>query len=152
MKDLLLPLPAIRAPSFGSLRCFAVSGIAATFAACGHTSSRDGAFAITTPDGYSLAVARGSGAASVSSNGIATSASAYGPAVGWYGAPATYAYAGWPGGGFINATGAVVAPVGGWYPFCYSSPLWAAPVPQVVPMAQPQQSPYTMTPYMVSPR
>ena len=152
MKDPDLTVPAIRAPSFAVVRLIALPVLSLGFAACDHTTPRDGAFAITTPDGYSLAMARGSRAASVSSNGIATSASAYGPPVGWYGAPATYAYAGWPGGGFINATGAVVAPVGGWYPFCYSSPLWAAPVPQVVPMAQPQQSPYTMTPYLVPPR
>jgi len=97
-------------------------------------------------------MARGSGTASVSANGVATSASAIGPQPLWYGASTAYAYPGWAGAGFVNAGGAIVAPIGGWYPFYYSSPLWAAPVPQVVPMAQPLQSPYALTPYLVPTR
>ena len=152
MRDLTFPLRCMHAVPSGPLKLIVLSCLMLGGVACNGSSPRDGAFAITTPDGYSLAVAPGSGAASVSANGIATSASASAVSPVWYGAPAAYAYAGWPGGGYINATGAFVAPVGGWYPFCYNSPLWAAPVPQVVPMTQPQQSPYTMTPYLVPPR
>jgi hypothetical protein len=121
-------------------------------AACDRSSPRDGAFAIVTPDGYSLAMASGTGTASVTANGVATSASAHAPQPLWYGAPSGYAYSGWGGAGFASAGGAIVAPIGGWYPFVYSSPLWSAPVPQVVPMAQPQLSPHTLTPYLVPPR
>lgn len=135
-----------------ALKHFVLSAVILGGVACNGSGPRDGAFAITTPDGYSLAMARGSGAASVSANGIATSASAYAPSPVLYGTPSAYAYAGWPCGGYINAAGAFVAPVGGWYPFCYNSPVWASPVPQVMPMAQPQQSPYTMTPYLVPSR
>ena len=60
------------------------------------------------------------------------------------------AYAG-TGYGYFNNVGAVVAPVGGWYPFYYSSPLYASPVPQVCPMPQVQQTPYTYQPYYVQP-
>ena len=58
------------------------------------------------------------------------------------------AYAG-TGYGYVNNVGAVVAPVGGWYPVYYSSPFYASPVPQVYPMPQVQQAPYTYQPYYV---
>lgn len=136
----------------GPLRRVAITWGVLGCAACGSPSQRDGAFAIMTPDGYSVAVANGSGAASVSSNGIATSASVGSAPARGYAAYATYTSPIGPNVGYINGTGAVVAPVGGWYPFYYASPLWAAPVPQVLPMTQPPLSPYTVTPYFVPPQ
>jgi hypothetical protein len=47
-------------------------------------------------------------------------------------------------GGYYGYAGAV-APVGGWYPFYYSSSFYAAPIPQAIPMVQPV-GPYTTTP------
>jgi hypothetical protein len=58
-----------------------------------------------------------------------------------------YAYA---GGGYYGGYYGAVAPVGGWYPYYYSSPLYASVVPQVLPMPQPC-TPYAITPYYVQP-
>ena len=85
--------------------------------------------------GTGVAVATGGGGYGRSS-GVAVSAGNAG------------AYAG-TGYGYVNNVGAVVAPVGGWYPVYYSSPLYASPVPQVYPMPQVQQAPYTYQPYYV---
>lgn len=54
---------------------------------------------------------------------------------------------GYYGGGYYGYSG-VVAPVGGWYPYYYTSSFYAAPIPQVIPVAQPI-GPYTMTPCYV---
>jgi hypothetical protein len=61
---------------------------------------------------------------------------------GYYGGGYAYAGTGYYGG--------YVAPVGGWYPYAYSSPLYACAVPQVLPIAQPCTA-YTVTPYYVQP-
>lgn len=70
-----------------------------------------------------------------------------GVAVGVGGYGGAYAYSGGYYGGYY---GGYVAPVGGWYPYYYSSPLYAAPVPQVLPIAQPV-TPYTVAPCYVQP-
>ena len=111
--------------------------------------------------GSSVAVATGSGGYGGGSGvAVATGSGGYGGGsgvavgVGGYGSGVAVsvgnagAYAG-TGYGYVNNVGAVVAPVGGWYPFYYSSPLYASPVPQVYPMPQVQQTPYTYQPYYV---
>jgi|LakMenE01Jun11ns_1017448.scaffolds.fasta_scaffold9959178_7 hypothetical protein len=65
---------------------------------------------------------------------------------GYYGGGYAYAGTGYYGGYY----GGVVAPVGGWYPFYYTSSMYAAPVPQVLPIAQPC-TPYTVAPCYVQP-
>ena len=114
--------------------------------------------------GSSVAVATGSGGYGGGSGvAVATGSGGYGGGsgvavgVGGYGSGVAVsagnagAYAGTGYYGYVNNVGAVVAPVGGWYPFYYSSPLYASPVPQVYPMPQMQQSPYTYQPYFVQP-
>ena len=96
--------------------------------------------------GTSVAVATGSGGYGGGS-GVAVGVGGYGSGVA-VSAGNAGAYAG-TGYGYVNNVGAVVAPVGGWYPFYYSSPLYASPVPQVYPMPQVQQTPYTYQPYYV---
>ena len=96
--------------------------------------------------GSSVAVATGSGGYGGGS-GVAVGVGGYGSGVAVSSGNAG-AYAG-TGYGYVNNVGAVVAPVGGWYPFYYSSPLYASPVPQVYPMPQVQQTPYTYQPYYV---
>ena len=96
--------------------------------------------------GSSVAVATGSGGYGGGS-GVAVGVGGYGSGVA-VSAGNAGAYAG-TGYGYVNNVGAVVAPVGGWYPFYYSSPLYASPVPQVYPMPQVQQTPYTYQPYYV---
>ena len=98
--------------------------------------------------GSSVAVATGSGGYGGGS-GVAVGVGGYGSSVA-VSAGNAGAYAG-TGYGYVNNVGAVVAPVGGWYPFYYSSPLYASPVPQVYPMLQVQQTPYTYQPYYVQP-
>ena len=39
-----------------------------------------------------------------------------------------------------------VAPIGGWYPYYYSSPIYAAPLPQFVPVVQTVQVQQVQTP------
>ena len=99
--------------------------------------------------GSSVAVATGSGGYGGGS-GVAVGVGGYGSGVA-VSAGNAGAYAGTGYYGYVNNVGAVVAPVGGWYPFYYSSPLYASPVPQVYPMPQMQQSPYTYQPYFVQP-
>ena len=96
--------------------------------------------------GSSVAVATGSGGYGGGS-GVAVGVGGYGSGVA-VSAGNAGAYAG-TGYGYVNNVGAVVAPVGGWYPFYYSSPLYASPVPQVYPMPQVQQTLYTYQPYYV---
>ena len=98
--------------------------------------------------GSSVAVATGSGGYGGGS-GVAVGVGGYGSGVAVSSGNAG-AYAG-TGYGYVNNVGAVVAPVGGWYPFYYSSPLYASPVPQVYPMPQVQQTPYTYQPYYIRP-
>ena len=111
--------------------------------------------------GSGVAVATGSGGYGGGSGvAVATGSGGYGGGlgvavgVGGYGSGVAVsagnagAYAG-TGYGYVNNVGAVVAPVGGWYPFYYSSPLYASPVPQVYLMPQVQQTPYTYQPYYV---
>lgn len=100
------------------------------------TSGRSSAALGYSGGGSGVAVATGGGGGYGGGSGVAV-------AVGNAGA-----YAG-TGYGYVNNVGAVVAPVGGWYPFYYSSPLYASPVPQVYPMPQVQQAPYTYQPYYV---
>jgi hypothetical protein len=73
--------------------------------------------------------------------GVAVGVGGYG---GYGGA---YAYSGGYYGGYY---GGYVAPVGGWYPFAYSSSFYASPVPQVIPIVQPN-GPYTVAPCYVQP-
>ena len=98
--------------------------------------------------GSSVAVATGSGGYGGGS-GVAVGVGGYGSGVAVSSGNAG-AYAG-TGYGYVNNVGAVVAPAGGWYPFYYSSPLYASPVPQVYPMPQVQQTPYTYQPYYIRP-
>ena len=110
----------------------------------------------TSKNPSSVAVGYSGGSSNVA---VATSSGGYGGSgvavgVGGYGSGVAVsagnagAYAG-TGYGYFNNVGAVVAPVGGWYPLYYSSPLYASPVPQVCPMPQVQQTPYTYQPYYV---
>ena len=119
--------------------------------AVGYSGGSSNVAVVTSNGGYGgssrVAVATSSGG--YGGSGVAVGVGGYGSGVAVCAGNAG-AYAG-TGYGYVNNVGAVVAPVGCWYPFYYSSPLYASPVPQVCPMPQVQQTPYTYQPYYVQP-